>query len=134
MLHIKNLSTSRKAPNMILLPLKPLRMTCIMVCSTEVLWQVLEPKAYLTSLIQITSPTSLIPMGNDSLKSNKILFFSVLIKIIQTDFGRSLVRQDDQHYDAQVVLWEVESKNCQFPTSPLSFSPFPSREGCTAPC
>ena len=43
-LPIKNLSTSRKAPSAMLLPLKPSRMISIMMCSTEVLWQLQEPK------------------------------------------------------------------------------------------
>ena len=85
------------------LPLRPSRMISIMMCSAEVSWQLQEPKASQKSVTQITSQTSLIPTRNNFFRNNKIWFSLVLIRVIQTDFGRSLVRQHDQDHDAQPV-------------------------------
>ena len=60
-----------------------------------------------TSVTQITSSTKQILMSSYSFPNNKTLFSLSTIKIIQTDFGRSLVRKHNQDHDAQVVLKEL---------------------------
>ena len=98
----QDLSTSRKAQNMMLLPLKSSRMTSTMTSSIEDSLQLQEPTVFPIFVTQIASLRKEILINDSFLRNNKAFFCPN--ESHSTDFARSLVRQHDHDHDSQVFL------------------------------